>query len=365
MTEAATKFVAPLTFEALSGNPVLLNIFPEIGGVGTVHIDWARWPNLIIVCPATANTIAKVAHGFADNALTTILQASTAPVIFCPAMNKEMYGNRLYQENQQKLMDLDYHFVAPGIGELACGETGWGRLADMENIVDEAKRVLLGKNDLQEKHILVTAGPTYEPLDPVRYLGNRSSGKMGYAIAERAALRGAIVTLISGPSTERPFSGIQYVPVKTAAEMAKAVATRLPMQDVLIMSAAVADYRPAHVSAHKLKKADITMTLQLERTQDILVACSKHKGDRVHIGFSVETENELEASLKKLNDKNLDLVVINNPLESGAGFEVETNIVTLLDKRGGQEKLPLMTKTDLADKILDKILDLKRVMPTL
>jgi len=355
MTEAAMRFVAPLTFETLSGHAVLTDLFSAGRGSGAVHIDWARWPHLILVCPATANTVAKAAHGLADNALTTTLLATTAPVLFCPAMNKEMYANRLYQENQNKLIRLGYHIVAPGIGNLACGETGWGRLAELEDILFSIEKILLANNDYAGRKILVTAGPTYEPIDPVRYIGNRSSGKMGYALAERALMRGAEVTLISGPCALIPPKAVRLVPVRTAAEMQQAVQAHLPEQDILIMAAAVSDYRPAVIADHKIKKSVGDAAVKLERTVDILADAAEHKGKRIHIGFSVETENEVGGSLKKMRDKQLDLIVLNNPLEPGAGFEVDTNRVTFLDASGGQETLPLMSKREVADRILDRI----------
>jgi len=221
MTEAATRFVSALTFETLTGHPVLLDLFPPPGGTA-VHIEWARWPQAICLCPASANTVAKLAAGLADNAVLTTLLATTAPVLFCPAMNKDMYAHPSYQENQQKLLDRGYRVVTPGQGALACGEVGWGRLADKTDILDALKMILLAGNALQGRRVLITAGPTCEPLDPVRFLSNRSSGKMGYALAEAAALQGAQVTLVSGPTQLRPFPLVNLIPVTTAQEMADA-----------------------------------------------------------------------------------------------------------------------------------------------
>ena len=358
MTEAATHFVGPLTFETLSLNSVLTDLFPQQGGLSTAHIDWARWPDAIILCPATANTIGKIAAGIADNAVTTTVLATTAPVIFCPAMNKEMYANPAYQANQKKLIDWGYHFVAPGVGELACGEEGLGRLADKEDILDALKKTLFGTKEFDGKRILITAGPTQEPLDPVRFLSNRSSGKMGYALAEKAAIRGAKVTLISGPSQQRPFYSVDYISVQTAVDMNEAVMDNLEEADVLIMAAAVSDFRPKQTFQHKIKKSDDIDKIELERNPDILARAREKKGSRIHVGFSVETENEIENSTRKLFNKGLDFIVVNNPLEQGSGFATDTNRVRIIDKDGQVEALSLMSKSDVADKILDKVLTL-------
>ncbi len=360
MTPAATHFISPLTFETLTGHAVLTDLFPAAGG-GTLHIDWARWPDTVLLCPATANTIAKIANGLADNAVTTTVAACTAPVIVCPAMNKEMYANPLYQQNQNKLLQNGYLVVTPGQGELACGEVGWGRLAELDEIVDAVKTAVTVKKDFTGKKVLVTAGPTYEALDPVRYLGNRSSGKMGFAVAERAALRGAQVTLITGPSHERAFSGVSLQRVQTAAQMLEAVEKHLVDQDVLIMAAAVSDYIPGSVSPQKIKKSDAELLLRLVRTRDILQAAASGKGERIHVGFSLETENEIPYSLHKMEQKDLDLIVLNNPLEPDAGFEVDTNVVTLLHRSGQQETWPKLSKLEVADRILDAVQNLLTV----
>lgn len=357
MTRAATRFVSALTFETLTGSPVVTEMFPDSGG-HTVHIDLARWAHTVCICPATANTIGKIANGIADNSLTTMVMATTAPVILCPAMNKEMYANPVYHHNQVKLAGLGYHIVTPGHGELACGEVGWGRLADKPDILDALKRTLLGENKLADRKVLITAGPTFEPLDPVRYLGNRSSGKMGFALAEAAALQGAQVTLITGPTTLRPFSGITVHSVITAEEMATKVAALLAEQDILISAAAVADFRPEAISLNKIKKEQHSLLLPLTRTQDILASAAQNKGTRFHVGFSVETENEIVHSRMKLVNKHLDLIVINNPLEPGAGFEVDTNMVTILDKHGSVEPWPIMSKAEVAARLMIKISEL-------
>jgi len=361
MTEAATKFVSPLTFETLSENDVLLDLFPETYSKKTAHIDWARWADVILICPATLNTIGKIASGIADNALTTTIMAAETPVLFCPAMNKAMYANGIYQENQKKLLQHGYSFVIPGSGELACGEIGYGRLADKDAIFDAVKQVLFGKNDFSGKTILITAGPTEEPLDPVRYLTNLSSGKMGFALAEQAQLRGADVILISGPTNLRIFSDIELIGVRTAAEMEQEVLKRLDKADVLIMAAAVSDYRPAQYSTHKVKKQESTETLALKKNNDILAKAGQTKANRIHVGFSVETENDLENSFIKLQQKKCDLIVINNPTHFGAGFRNDTNRVSIVDNKGNIEKYPLLSKYKVADKILDKVLQIMQI----
>ncbi len=357
MTPAATEFITPLTFATLTGHPVLTGLFPREQGWSTVHIEWARWAECFVICPATANTIARVAHGFADNALTTTLLATSAPILFCPAMNRQMYANPLYQRNEKLLLEHGCSIVAPGSGDLACGEVGEGRLAEIPEIVDAVRRLLHRQRDFQGRRVLVTAGPTHEPLDPVRYLGNRSTGKMGYALAEMAALRGAELTLVTGPSTERPFAGIEVIRITTAAEMAEAVRQHLPGCDLLLMAAAVSDYRPATLSEQKIKKGEEKIALPLTRTEDILRSAGMSKGGRTHVGFSVETSEEIPASMRKLEEKNLDMIVVNNPLEPGAGFEVDTNIITLLRRGREPEKWPQMSKREVADRLLTAVLD--------
>jgi len=352
MTKAAEHFVTPLTFETLSENPVLTDLFPAVGKGGTVHIEIARWPEVVLVAPATANCVAKVAAGIADDLLTTLITATAVPVIFCPAMNKEMYAKAVFRQNVEQLKRLGYIFVEAEAGELACGEEGWGRLAEKERIIDAVKGVLLGSKELVGRRVLVTAGRTEEDIDPVRFVTNRSSGKMGFALAEVAALMGAQVQLITGPSAERPFAGVHCQRVRTSAEMAEAVRSALPDCDVLVMAAAVADFRPKHVSPHKLKKGLERVALELERTEDILATAGRHKGQRVLVGFAVETENEIENAQAKLTAKNLDMIVLNNPTEPGAGFGSDTNKVTLIKRDGTIHKLPLMSKREVARLIL-------------
>ncbi|MBC7185575.1 MAG: bifunctional phosphopantothenoylcysteine decarboxylase/phosphopantothenate--cysteine ligase CoaBC [Calditrichaeota bacterium] len=364
MTKAAGQFVTPLTFETLSQNPVLTELFPGVGKGGTVHIEIARWPHAVVVAPATANCVAKVAAGIADDLLTTLIAATTVPVIFCPAMNKEMYAKPVFRENVAQLKRLGYIFVDAEAGELACGEEGWGRLAEKERIVDALKAVLLGSKELAGKRVLVTAGRTEEDIDPVRFVTNRSSGKMGFALAEVAALMGAEVQLVTGPSAERAFAGVNCQRVRTSAEMAEAVRSALLDVDALIMAAAVADFRPKHVSPHKLKKGLEHVALELERTEDILATAGRHKGRRVLVGFAVETENEIDNAKAKLTAKNLDMIVLNNPTEPGAGFGTDTNKVTLIKRDGTVQKLPLMSKREVARLILLQVAELLAARPT-
>lgn len=358
MTQAAQKFIGPLTFETLSDREVLLELFPPGKKVSTRHIAVAEWADRVLVCPATANIIGKVASGIADDLLSTLLMVAKSKTIFCPAMNSEMYSNPIVQENIRKLEALGYKFVKPEWGELACGTEGWGRLATKERILNFLKVELLKTEELVSKRVLVTAGRTEEPIDPVRIITNRASGKMGFALAEAAALRGAQVTLISGPTVLQPLDGIKYTEVQTAEEMASAVAKEFPSSDIILMAAAVADYRPAVFSENKIKKGGDKINLELVKTQDILKELGKRKGDRILVGFSVETDKEIENSLRKLREKNLDLIVCNNPLKAGAAFATDTNIVTIIDKNGGVEELPRMSKSEVAKKILDKVAEI-------
>jgi len=355
MTENAKKFITPLTLETLSENEVVTEMFPERRFVGVRHVDLAGWVDLILIAPATANVVGKIRSGIADDILTTIVISSKAPVLIAPAMNVNMYENPIFQENLSYLEKLGYRFVEPEVGELASGIVGKGRLAEPETIVAEAVKLLTRKKDLEGKSILITASRTEEPLDPVRYLSNRSSGKMGYAIACEAYLRGAKVTLISGPSNLPPPLGLNFIQVKTAKEMLGAVRSAFRKADALIMAAAVSDFSVSVISKDKIKKGEEKILLQLKPTVDILKEMSKRKKDKVLVGFSLETEDEIKNAKKKMAEKNLDLIVVNNPDVPGAGFEVDTNQVTLIDKRGRAEKLPLLSKKEVASKILDKV----------
>lgn len=353
MTEAATQFVAPLTFETLAESVVAVDLFSGTHSVATAHIEWARWPDLIVICPASANTIAKIAHGFADNMLTTTVLASKAPLLICPAMNVEMYKNPLYRQNEDTLRHAGHTIVTPGEGELACGEMGVGRLADPDDILD-AVAYALTPHTLTGKKIVVTAGPTREALDPVRFLSNRSSGKMGYAVAECAARRGAEVTLVSGPSHLRPSRRVKFKAIETVKQMAESVEESLPDADVLIMAAAPADFKPVAAAPQKIKKS-ASLELQLEKTPDILKNAGQIKGERLLVGFALETEHGIENARRKLIEKNCDLMVLNNALIPGAGFEVETNQVTLLFADGDMKELPMMSKSQTAQHILDAV----------
>jgi phosphopantothenoylcysteine decarboxylase/phosphopantothenate--cysteine ligase len=357
MTSAGTKFITPLTMETLSGNEVVIELFPERRMVGTRHITLADWCDLILIAPASANVIGKIKSGISDDILTTVVMSTKAPVVFAPAMNVKMWENKIVQENVSQLKKLGYIFIEPGMGDLACGDVGKGRMAEPEEIVKVVADILAGKKDLEGKSILVTASRTEEEIDPIRYISNRSSGKMGYAIAEKASKRGAKVVLISGPSNlERPF-GISFIPVKNAKDMYAQVKNNFRKCDCLIMAAAVSDFALEKISEEKIKRGK-ELTLHLKSTPDILSEMGRRKRNKVLVGFSLETEDEIENSKKKLKEKNLDLIVVNNPKLPGAGFELDTNIVTLIDQKGKVEKLPLMSKKDLADKFLDKVLTL-------
>lgn len=355
MTDAAQKFVSPLTFETLSGNEVVRTLFPEYRVVKTRHIQFAEWANCILICPATLNIIGKIASGIADDFLTTAVMASRAPVVFAPAMDYEMASNPIYLQNCEKLKALGYHFISSEEGELASGLKGSGRLASINRIMHGVKKALFGTEKFSGKKLLITAGPTCESLDPVRYLTNHSSGKMGYALAEEAVLRGADVTLISGPVQLPHVEKTKMIQVRSAHEMAQVVETQWPSHDILIMAAAVADYRPPKIQKHKIKKDADSLQLKLERTEDIIKRASAEKKNRMTVGFALETSDGEKEAVRKLKEKNLDLICLNNPTESGAGFQEDTNRVTLFDSRGGKEILPLLPKWEVAQKILDKI----------
>ncbi len=355
MTQAGANFITPLTMETLSENEVVTEMFPQHRMVGTRHINLAHWADLVLVAPATYNLIGKISSGMADDILTTVISSTKAPVLLAPAMNVNMYENPVCQQNIEKLKKLGYRFIEPGIGNLACGDVGRGRMAEPEEIQNEVIKMLVEKKDLTGKSILITASRTEEPIDAVRFLSNRSSGKMGYAIAEEAFRRGAKVTLISGPTNLFPSPGINLVKIRTTQEMYKAVQKNFGKSDVLIMTAAVSDFAPQKISRGKIKKEDAELDLKLKPTPDILKEMGKRKGKKVLVGFAVETENEIKNAKLKLKEKNLDLIAVNNPDRQGAGFEVDTNIATLIDKKGKIEKLPLMSKRELAEKIIVRV----------
>jgi len=359
MTRNAQAFITPLTFQTLSGNPVTTELFNLIAESEIGHIALADRAEVLVIAPATANIIGKIAGGIADDLLTTIVMATKAPVLLAPAMNVHMWENPICQENIQKLRQRGYHFIDPEAGELACGYEGKGRLAEIPVILEEIC-VLLSPKDFSGEKILVTAGPTEELIDPVRFLSNRSSGKMGFALARAARRRGADVTLISGPTALAALFQIKYIAVRSAAQMREAVLKHLESASILIMAAAVSDYRPKQKAPEKIKKSKLPTALELELNPDILAEAGKKKNSRILVGFAAETENLLQSTRQKLEKKNLDLIVANDVTLPGAGFEVDTNIVKILDRSGKVEELPLMTKEDLADYILDRIALLKK-----
>jgi phosphopantothenoylcysteine decarboxylase/phosphopantothenate--cysteine ligase len=361
MSPSATQFITPLTLSTLSNNPVVVNMFPESKSsstsLNTWHIDLAQWADLILIAPATVNTVAKIAYGFADNALTTVVCAARSPVVLAPAADVDMYENLTTRENLSKLESLGYYIVEAEEGELASGLSGKGRLAELDKINDSVEFVLSGfEKDLKGKKILVTAGPTIEDIDPVRFLSNRSSGKMGYAIAKAAFLRGADVTLISGISYEIAYQEIKKINVRSADEMKKAVDRELKKNDVLIMSAAVADYKPSKISSKKLKKEKNLTELKITKTADILSSVKKE--NKKIVGFALETDNEIANAKSKLKEKRLDMIVLNSLKDKKSGFEFGTNKVTLIKKSGKAIKLPLQSKFQIANKILSEVLNL-------
>jgi len=359
MTKAATEFVTPLTFQTLSMNPVATSIFNLISEQEIGHISLADRADLFIIAPATANVIGKLAGGIADDMLTTTVMATKAPVLIAPAMNVNMYQNPLYRENEAKLRAHGYLFVEPAQGALACGWEGEGKLQEPQIILEEAIAALTPK-DLAGEHVLVTAGPTQEEVDPVRFFSNHSSGKMGYAIARAARRRGGRVTLVSGPTCLRTPWGVETVNVRSAEEMREAVLTKVEAGTIIVKAAAVADYRPEVKSVEKIKKTDAPLVLELTKNPDILGELGRTKGGKLLIGFAAETESLSENAAIKLAEKNLDMVVANDVSQEGAGFAVDTNIVRLLFRDGKVEQLPLMSKEKLADVILDRIADLRK-----
>ena len=357
MTENATKFVTPLTFEQLTGRKALTDTFDRNFQHSVEHIAVADRADLVLIAPATANIIAKLAHGLADDMLTTTVLACDCPKAIAPAMNTKMYENPVTQDNLSTLRRYGWEVAEPASGHLACGTEGKGRLPEPEALLELCLHAIAREKDLCGKRVLVTAGPTREALDPVRYLTNRSSGRMGYAIAKAAARRGAEVTLVSGP-TALPRPGyMEIVDVESAQEMFDAVTSRAPEMDIIIKAAAVADYRPADVAEDKIKKKDGDLSIPLERTQDILGTLGQRKREGQFLcGFSMETRDLIENSRKKLTKKNLDMVAANNVKVEGAGFGVETNVLTLITAEGEKE-LPLMSKDAAADALLDAILE--------
>ncbi len=353
MTKAATEFVTPLTFQTLSCNPVHTELFNLIQEQEIGHISLADRAEIVLIAPATANIIGKIAGGIADDLLTTTIMATKAPVLIAPAMNVNMYQNPIYKENEARLRELGYHFVDAETGSLACGWEGNGRLAKPERIFDRAS-ALLAPSDLKGETILITAGPTREELDPVRYISNHSSGKMGYALAKTARDRGARVILVSGPTCLEPPLGIELINVESACQMRDAVFSMVESCTVIIKAAAVADYRPALRSNEKIKKRGKNLTLELEKNPDILTELGQMKKPPLLIGFAAETNDLQTNATAKLTAKNLDMIVANDINQEGAGFNTSTNIARLLYRNGTVEPLELMSKTRLADIILDR-----------
>jgi len=354
MTRNAQEFVTPLTFQTLSGNPVHSELFNLYQETTIGHISLAERADLFVIAPATANIIGKIANGIADDLLSTTVMATTAPVLFAPAMNVHMYENPIYQRNENSLRQLGYHFIDPDYGALACGYSGQGKLPSPEAIFTAAQK-LLAPQDLTGQTVLVTAGPTREELDPVRYISNYSSGKMGYAVARAAKQRGADVVLISGPTLLPPPAGVQFIPVVSAMQMRTEVFQALDDATIVIKSAAVADYRPMSVSGHKLKKKDADMILQLEKNPDILAELGQNKLERILVGFAAETQDLLRHAADKLQRKNLDLIVANDITQVGAGFDVDTNVVKILHADGEVEALPQLSKVEVAHQLLDRV----------
>jgi len=364
MTRSAQEFVAPLTFAALTGQKVITELFggeaPANVESAVEHIAVAQRIDALVIAPATADIIAKLAHGVANDFLTTLYLATTAPVIVAPAMNVNMWEHAATRQNIQTLRDRGVHVVQPDEGYLACGMTGAGRLAGLESIVETVLEALGIKRDLESETVVVTAGPTCEDLDPIRFLTNRSSGRMGYAVAEAAARRGARVILISGPvSLETPV-GAERVDVRTTEQMHRAVLAGLDRATVVIMAAAVADYRPVMPSLNKLKRGAARLNIEFEPTVDILADVSRRKGEQLLVGFAAETEQLAEHARRKLKEKSADLIVANDVTAPGAGFDHDTNVVTLFRSDGREQSLPKLTKIQVAHRILDEVVELRR-----
>ena len=358
MTQNAQKFITPLTFQTLSGNPVVTDPFALLEDAEIGHIALADLAELVVILPATANIIGKIANGIADDFLSTMVMATRASVLFVPSMNVNMWQNKALQRNIETLLERGYHLLEPGEGELACHWYGKGRLPELTEVIEKMED-LFSPKDLRGEQILITTGPTQEPIDPVRFVTNRSSGKMGYALAKMAGRRGAEVILISGPvSLPLPRRDIKLLPVRSAEEMKRAVLANLEGSSVVIMAAAVSDYRPRVVSERKIKKGDFDTSLALERTEDILGKLGKRKGARILVGFAAETEDLIANAQKKLKGKNLDLIVANDVTKPGAGFGSDTNQVKILYASGGVKDLPVMSKEEVSQVILDDVVSL-------
>ena len=356
MTKSATEFVTPLSFQSLSQNYVVCDMFEDPKTWDVEHISLAKRADVFLIAPATANVIGKMANGIADDMLTTTVMATKAKVLIAPAMNTNMFENPIVQKNITTLKELGYNFVEPESGRLACGDTGKGKLASPETIVEEVVKLLSKEQDLKGKSIVVTAGPTVESIDPMRYITNRSTGKMGYSIAKEAIERGADVTLITGPTNLTPPQNLKkLIKIESANEMYEAVLESLSENDVVIKSAAVADYKPKHYSNKKIKKSEDDLFIELDRNRDIAQDIGKIKEDKILVGFAAETNNLIENASVKIKKKNLDFIVANDLTKEGAGFGVDTNIVKIIDKEGNITEYPKMKKEEVANVILDKI----------
>ena len=362
MTKSATELVTPLSFQSLSQNYVVCDMFEDPKTWDVEHISLAKRADVFLIAPATANVIGKIANGIADDMLTTTVMATKAKVLIAPAMNTNMYENPILQRNINTLKELGYNFVEPESGRLACGDTGKGKLASPETIVDEVVKLLSKDQDLKGKSIIVTAGPTVESIDPMRYITNRSTGKMGYSIAKEAIERGADVTLITGPTNLTPPQNLKkLVKIESAKDMYEAVLENLDENDVVIKSAAVADYKPKNYSNKKIKKSDDDLVIELDRNKDIAQEIGKIKNNKILVGFAAETNDLIENASLKIKKKNLDFIVANDLTKEGAGFGVDTNIVKIIDKEGNITEYPKMKKEEVANIILDKIKELLSV----
>ena len=356
MTKGATEFVKPLTFQSLSQNYVVSDMFAEPKTWDVEHISLAKKADVFLIAPCTANVIGKIANGISDDMLTTTVMATTGKVLIAPAMNTNMYRNPILQRNINTLKELGYSFVAPESGRLACGDTGEGKLASPEVIVNEVVNLLQEKKDLEGEKIIITAGPTVERIDPVRYITNRSTGKMGYAIAKTAADRGAEVTLVTGPTNITPPTNIKkLIKVESAQEMYNAIMENIDDNQVIIKTAAVADYKPKNYSDKKIKKSNDDLVIELDRNKDIALEVGKIKNDKILVAFAAETNDLIENAKSKIKKKNLDFIVANDITEKGAGFGTDTNIVKIIDKDGNIEDFPQMKKDEVATVILDKV----------
>ena len=359
MTQNATNFINPITFESLTGNKCLVDTFDRNFQFQVEHVSIAKKADVVMIAPASANVIGKIAHGIADDMLTTTVMACKCPIYVSPAMNTNMYENPIMQDNLKILEKYGYHIITPASGYLACGDTGAGKMPEPETLLQYITQEIAFEKDLKGKKILITAGPTQEKIDPVRYITNHSSGKMGYALAKRAAMRGAEVTLVSGQVSIAPPPFVKVVSVVSAKDMFDAVTAVSDEQDIIIKAAAVADYRPAFVSDEKMKKKDDQMSIELERTDDILKYLGEHKREGQFLcGFSMETQNMISNSRAKLEKKNLDMIAANNLKVEGAGFKTDTNVLTLITQNE-EVSLDMMSKEDAAGVILDKILKIQ------